>query len=156
MFVCPAYSEAKQAVMSEFEQRKVYCKGKTETGLFMLKRLRKLWVSEVTQLCPILCDSMDCSLPGFSVHGIFQARVLEWVAISFSRGSSQPRDWTRVSRIAGRCFTLGGWKYFPHKQEMGILRKAFLPGRTPRDLAWFQYIFHFQYVLHISIELLVS
>jgi len=44
--------------------------------------------SEVTQSCPTLCDPMDCSLPGFSVHGIFQARVLEWVAISFSRGSS--------------------------------------------------------------------
>ena len=44
--------------------------------------------SEVAQLCPTLCDPMDCSLPGFCVHGIFQARVLEWVAISFSRGSS--------------------------------------------------------------------
>ena len=44
------------------------------------------------QSCPTLSDPMDCSLPGFSVCGIFQARVLEWVAISFSRGSSQPRD----------------------------------------------------------------
>ena len=44
--------------------------------------------SEVAQSCPTLCDPMDCNLPGFSVHGIFQARVLEWVAISFSRGSS--------------------------------------------------------------------
>ena len=49
---------------------------------------------------------MDCSLPGSSVHGIFQARVLEWVAISFSRRSSQPRDWTRVSCIVGRRFTV--------------------------------------------------
>ena len=48
--------------------------------------------SEVAQSCPILCDPMDCSLSGSSVHGIFQARVLEWIAISFSRGSSQPRD----------------------------------------------------------------
>ena len=45
-------------------------------------------VSEVAQLCPILFDPMDCSLPGSSVHGIFQARILEWAAISFSRGSS--------------------------------------------------------------------
>ena len=45
----------------------------------------------VAQLCPTLCDPMDCSLPGFSVHGIFQARILKWVAISFSRGSSRPR-----------------------------------------------------------------
>ena len=57
---------------------------------------------EVTQLCPTLCDPMDCSLQGYSVHWIFQTRVLEWVAISFSRGSSQPRDQTQVSCIAGR------------------------------------------------------
>ena len=49
---------------------------------------------------------MDCSRPGFSIHGIFQARVLEYVAISFSRGSSQPRDQTRVSCIAGRFFAI--------------------------------------------------
>ena len=48
---------------------------------------------------------MDCSPPGSSVHGIYQA-IMEWVAISFSRGSSQPRDLTQVSRIAGRCFNL--------------------------------------------------
>ena len=53
----------------------------------------------VTQSCPALCDSIDCSLPGSSVHGILQARILEWVAIPFSRGSSQPRDGTRVSCI---------------------------------------------------------
>ena len=60
----------------------------------------------VAQSCPTLWDPMDCSPPGFSVHGIFQARVLEWVAISFSTGSSQPRDRTWVSCIAGRHFTL--------------------------------------------------
>ena len=48
----------------------------------------------VVQSCPTLCDPMDCSLPGSSVHGIFQARILEWIAISFSKESSQPRDWT--------------------------------------------------------------
>ena len=55
----------------------------------------------------VMSDSlwpMDCSLPGSSVHGIFQARILEWVAISFSRGSSQPRDRTWVSCIAGGFF----------------------------------------------------
>ena len=60
--------------------------------------------SEVSQSCPILCNPMDCSLPGSSVHGIFQARILEWVVISFSRRSSQHRDWTQVSRIVGRHF----------------------------------------------------
>ena len=48
--------------------------------------------SEGTQSCPTLCDPMDCSLPVSSVHAIFQARILEWVTISFSRGSSQSRD----------------------------------------------------------------
>ena len=49
---------------------------------------------------------MDCSPPSSSIHGILQARILEWIAISFSRGSSQPRDQTQVSHIAGRCFNL--------------------------------------------------
>ena len=62
--------------------------------------------SKVAQSCPTLCDPMDCSLSGSSIHGIFQARVLEWIAISFSRGSSWPRTRTRVSHIAGRRFTL--------------------------------------------------
>ena len=61
--------------------------------------------SEVAQLCPTLCDPTDCSLPGSSVHGIFQALVLEWIAVSFSRGSSQPRARTRVSCIVDRRFT---------------------------------------------------
>ena len=61
---------------------------------------------EVAQSCSTLCNPMDCSLPGSSVRGILQARVLEWVAIPFSRGSSLPRDWTQVSCIAGRRFTI--------------------------------------------------
>ena len=66
------------------------------------------WVCEHmrAQLCPTLCDPMDCSPPGSSVRGIFQARVLEWVAISFSRGSSRPRDLTWVFHIVGRRFTI--------------------------------------------------
>ena len=62
--------------------------------------------SEVAQSYPTLCDPMDCSLPGSSLHGILQARVLESVAIFFSRGSSRPRDRTLVSCIPGRCFNL--------------------------------------------------
>ena len=67
-----------------------------------------LWTvwSEAAQSCPILCDPMDYSLPGSSIHGIFQARILEWDAISFSRRSSQPRDWTWVSYVVGRRFTV--------------------------------------------------
>ena len=62
--------------------------------------------SEVTLSCPTLGDPMDCSPPGSSVHWTLQARILERVAISFSRGSSWPRDWTQVSCIAGKRFTL--------------------------------------------------
>ena len=61
---------------------------------------------EVAQSCPTLCNPVDCSLPSSSVHGIFQARILEWVAIFFSRRSSWPKDWTLVSHIVGRRFTV--------------------------------------------------
>ena len=56
---------------------------------------------------------MDCSLPGSSVHGILQERILEWFAISFSWGSSQPRDWTWVSCIGGRFFTYWAMREAP-------------------------------------------
>ena len=58
------------------------------------------------QLCLTLCNPMDCSLPGSSVRGILQARILGWVAIPFSRESSQTREWTWVSLFAGRFFTI--------------------------------------------------
>ena len=64
--------------------------------------------AEWLPLCLTPCDCMDCSPPGFSVHGILQARILEWIAIHFSRGSSRPRDRTQVSFrfcTAGRFFT---------------------------------------------------
>ena len=60
----------------------------------------------VTQSCLTLCNPMDCSLTGSSVHGILQARILEWFSMTSSRGSSQPRDWTHVAHIAGRFFTI--------------------------------------------------
>ena len=91
-------------------------------------RLFTIWAtreseSEVAQSCPTVCDPMDCSLLwDSSIHGIFQARVLEWVAISFCRGSSWPRDRTWVSRIVGRRFTIWAtredsdfWQ-IPHKR----------------------------------------
>ena len=60
----------------------------------------------VAQSCPTLCNPTDCSPPGSSVHGILQARILEGVAISFSKGSSWTRDWTQISCTAGRFFTV--------------------------------------------------
>ena len=61
--------------------------------------------AKLLQSCTILCNLMDCSPPGSSVHGILQARILVWVAIPFSRGSSQPRDRTCIFCIVGRFFT---------------------------------------------------
>ena len=69
------------------------------------------------QLCLTLCDPMDCSTPGSSVHGISQARALESVAISSSRGSSQPRDRTQVSCIAGRFFIIWDTREAPKKMQ---------------------------------------
>ena len=70
---------------------------------------------------------MDCSLPGFSVHGIFQTRVPEWVAFSFSRGSSRPRDQTQISCIVGRHFTL-----------LSMLIITFLPRSKCLLISWLQ------------------
>ena len=59
---------------------------------------------EVAQSCPMLCNPIDYSPSGSPVHGMLQARILEWVAVPFSRGSSGPRDGTQVSCIEGRFF----------------------------------------------------
>ena len=72
----------------------------------------------VTQFCPTLCIPMDCSPLGSSVHGIFQARILEWVSIPFSRESSRPRDQTWVSCIAGRSLTI--WVHQGNPFMVGI------------------------------------
>ena len=76
-----------------------------------------LTIKLLTQSCPTLWDPMDCSPPGSSVHGILQARILGWVAISFSRGSSQPRDRTQVSCIVGRCFNLSNYWIDKHNTD---------------------------------------
>ena len=78
----------------------------------------------VALVCPTLCDTTDCRLPGSAVLGIPQARILEWVAISFSRVPSQPRDWTYVSCITGRFFTI--WA----TREAHIVNFIKLPGDT--------------------------
>ena len=76
-------------------------------------------VCSVVQSCLILCDPMDYSSPGCSVHGIFLARILEWIAISYSRGFSRPRDQTvslAYSALAGRLFTTRTTWEAPHNQ----------------------------------------
>ena len=76
---------------------------KTEVSMLLLSLLS---LSLVTQSCPGLCNSMDCSLLGSSVHGISQARILEWVSISFSRGSSLPKDQTMSPAVASDSLPL--------------------------------------------------
>ena len=81
---------------------------------------------KVAQSCPTLCDPMD-----YIVHGILQARILEWVAFPFSRGSSQPRDWTQVSCIAGRFFTC--WA----TEEALVKQTAIdIPNTNPAHVIW--------------------
>ena len=75
---------------------------------------------------------MDCSLPGSSVHGIFQAIVLEWIAISFSKGSSQPRDRTRVSHIVDRRFTVWATRQISYG---GLVNKPCLTLAIPWTVA---------------------
>ena len=89
----------------------------------------------VAQLCLTLCDPVDCSLPGSSVHGLLQARILEWVAISFSRGPSQLRDWTHVFCIVGRRFffltTEPSGKSKHSLDISSFLKRSFLEGSFP-------------------------
>ena len=94
------------------------------------------------QLCPTLCNLMDYGPPGFSVHGILQARILEWVAISFSRGSSWPKDWTRISCgswIEGRFFTAEP----PGKPIIWIVAINQNFQRRPSPSSLCQFNFHF-------------
>ena len=77
----------------------------------------------VAQSCQTLCDPMDCSLPGSSVHGILQVRISEWVSISFSRRSFWPWDWTQVACIAGRFFTIWATR---EAQQQHMILKIFL------------------------------
>ena len=97
--------------------------------------------SEVAQSCLTLCDPMGHSLPGFSVHGIFQARILEWVAISFSRRSSWRRDWTQVSYIVGKCFTIWAIREAQKKVKVAKLcptlcdpKDCSLPGSSVHEI----------------------
>ena len=79
----------------------------------ILKRSYKEYGVLVSQSNPTFCDPKDCNRPGSSVHGVLQARILEWVAIPSSRESSQPRDWTWISCIVGGFFTVWATREAP-------------------------------------------
>ena len=89
--------------------------------------------AKLLQSCLTLCDPMDCSLPGSSVHGISQARTLEWVALSFSRRSSQPQDRTCVSCLL--CWQAGSLPLgTPGKPEAGLKTTKKCTRCVPREL----------------------
>ena len=121
--VCMFYFNFKKCIIKKRKDRSEV-KRKRELGqeartlyFIYIPIIRKASVQSVAQSCPTLRDPMDCSPPGSSVHGILQARTLEWVAIPFSRGSSQPRDWTWVSCIAGRFFTIWATREAPNSNS---------------------------------------
>ena len=78
---------------------------------------KRLWV-KVVQPCPTPRNPMGCSPPGSSVHGVLQARIVEWIAMPFSRGSSQPRGCAPVSRTAGRFFTVWATREASKKTDL--------------------------------------
>ena len=95
----------------------------------------------VVQSCPTLCNPIDCSLPGSSVHGIIQARILEWVSMLFSRGSSQSRDWAQASCTAGAFFTL-----WVTRKQISHQGSSWTPAAIPntRLLVLQNYEYHFR------------
>ena len=96
----------------------------------------------VIKSCPAFCDPMDCSLPGSSVHGICQARTLEWVAISSTRGSSQPRDLTRVSSIGRQI--LYHWTSWEAPHWVAVLIKWDFMCKVPIQCISWSSPWHFQ------------
>ena len=88
----------------------------------------------VAKLCPTLCDCMDCTPPGSSVSGILQARILEWVAMPSSRGSSQPRDWTQISHTTGGCCSRRSFwlRYWTH---VSCIASGFFTTKPPGNPA---------------------
>ena len=106
----------------------------------------QLYISEVAQSCPTLCDPVDCNLPGSSIHGILQASILAWVAISFSRRSSRPRDWTRVSCLAGRRFNLWATRevYLFFIKFFSQLGYYITLGRVPSAIQKVPLVIHFK------------
>ena len=108
-------------------------------AVFQIRAEKSLYSSccLVAQLCPTFCDPMDRSPPGSSAHGISQARILEWVAVPFSRRSFQPRDQTQVPCIAGRFFTA---EPLGNDSQVSVahpqVSRGLCPSQPPRDPHW--------------------
>ena len=94
-----------QELLSHFTKRQQSSSSSFKDHAFFMTSYIFVVVLQLLRHVWLFCNLMDCSSPGFSVHGIFQARILEWIVISYSRASSPPRDQTHVSCTAGRFFT---------------------------------------------------
>ena len=123
-----------QSLVGELRSCKSCRATKSKKNLFYIFLCPSISGVKVAQLCPTLCDPMD-----FTVHGILQARILEWVAFPFSRGSSQHRDRTQVSCIAGRFFTSRATRetcYTPKRHEKMLPQKKCTQMFTVVLLKW--------------------
>ena len=115
--LCPWISKARTQVDCHFFLKGIFLTQGSNLRFLLGRQILCLWATWEAPLkvkvksCLTLCDPMDYNPPGSSIHAILQARVLEWVAISFSEGSSWPRDQTRVSHIVGRRFTIWATAY---------------------------------------------
>ena len=122
--------------------------------LILMKMRMKVKV-KVAQSCPTLCDPMD-----YAVRGILQARILEWIAFPFSRGPSQPRDWTQGSCRAGRFFTSWTTRYLEDfaLNHMSIFLKCVLHGwsRSKVLTAWFTLELISQHVKLVVLLLIIK
>ena len=105
-----AFIQAVQCLLHLFSSKvifltfQMFVSGQTRKKIYLPLRCACVCVCSIAKSCPTLCDPVDSSPPNFSVHEILQARILQGVVISSSRRSSQSRDWTRISCIAGRFF----------------------------------------------------
>ena len=113
----------------------------TQSLLSQMLFYRKVKVKSLSHVQ--LCHPVDCSLPAFSIHGIFQARVLGWVAISFSSRSFQPRDRTQVSCIVGRHFTIWATREILQNHVLKIYRQDSVLLQTCDFIMWFKEYWNF-------------
>ena len=110
-----------------------------------------------------LCNPVDCSLPGSSIRGILQARILEWVAFPFFRGSSRPKDWTQVSCTKGRFFTIWATREAHHltlpnyKYNLFITRKKGVSGFwSTLSRCYHKFILFSHLIYHILLQILFA
>ena len=138
----PAHATKKIKTKEEGKAHSSHHEHRKHSGENSLRKLKTL----IVQLCLTLCDPIVCSPPGSSVHGILQARILGWVSMPSSRGSSWPRTWTQVSHIAGGFFTIWATR---ETQNTGVGSHSLLQGifQTQESLYRSKHVMNLFYVI---------